>query len=193
MPLALTFTYPIADFIRNAQVISMMRSSSNLHQGNEGLSDEAALTLEDENILTKYLKLAANEVANAMAGYTKDLLDEDGVTALEPFEFTESVPEEGEAAEDILIFRVNMPTKSITTYVDGEPVTTQTNLFNTAYTNQLLTAIPDAIENYMLSRVTKYQALEYASYKEDFENAISKIKEYLTRRTATVVRSMNMF
>lgn len=172
----LTFTYKVAELISNAQAISMYRASSSHSQGNPGASNESTLTLEDESIMLKYLKLAANEVANAMGGYTKDLLDDDGVTALEAFEFTQTTPVAPTEAEDVLIFRVNMPTT-----------------FNTAYTNQILSAIADAIENFILMRIAKYRSLEMASYKDDFDNAISLIKEYLTKRTATITRSMNMF
>lgn len=156
-----TFNYKISDILGNAETFTLHRATSNLEKGNENTVDDIALSEEDEPTLKKYLRIVASEVADIISGYTQELIDEDGVTELLPYEFDVTY----DSVEHSIVLRVNMP-----------------DTFNTAIIKPMDEAIIDAFENYVIYRVNKLKGIEFESYKQDYENSLGKIRAYINRR-----------
>lgn len=168
----ITFSYKISDLFANAQVLSLIRTNLMLEKGNESSVDDFSINDEDAALVKKYLKTGAALIANVLSGYARNLLDTDGVTELEAFEFDVTYLE----VPGSFVFRVNMP--------DTWPVST---------TILIDEAIKDALENYILYRIAKQKLIEAETYFMSFEAAVSNIRSYVSRRTTTVTRSKNLF
>lgn len=169
----LVFNYPIADFITNAQVLSMYRANTTFDNGGEPLVTDTILSNSDTQILTRYLKAGSVLVADVMSGYAHDIVDSQGViTALNPYQFDATL---GELTHQ-LIYRLNMP-----------------DAFLTSATSGIDEAIRDGLENYLLFRTAKHRATEFQSYEMDWEKCLSNIRGYLNRRTESVRRDYNLF
>jgi len=160
-----TFTYQITNILSNTQILSVYAGVS----GQDTFADDT-VSKADESLLNKYLKTAASFVAQLLSGYNKDLVNKSGEKLLmegEPFEYDT----EGE-----IIFRINMP-----------------ETFNQSVIPTLDLSIKEALEDYVLYRVSKLRHKDYESSQEDYENALSQIRNYIGRRTKPVVRDYRMF
>lgn len=167
------FSDKISDIIGNAQVLSLYRSNSMLEKGSENVVDDSAISDEDESLLKKYLKSGCSLIANALSGYTKDLINSDGDTVLmegEPFEFDITYS----TVEHSFVFRVNMP-----------------ETFRASVVDLIDDSIKDALENYVLYRVAKLKLIEGDTYFSDWESSLSQIRGYLNQRTKSTVRNYN--
>lgn len=171
----IVFTYKIADFFNNSQILSLIRTNSMLEKGNENSVDDFSINDEDEPLVKKYLKSGSALVANVLSGYTKDLINSLRETIPmegEPFEFDVTV----DTDEHLIVFRVNMPENwpvSATTLVDQ--------------------SIIDALENYVLYRISKQKMIEGETYFSLYDEAIKNIRSYIHRRTETITRSKSLF
>jgi len=168
----IVFSYKISDFFTNAQVLSLIRTNSMLEKGNENTVDDFSINDEDEALVKKYLKTGCALIANVLSGYARNLLDVDGVTELEAFEFDVTYS----TVEGSFVFRVNMP--------DTWPTSGMILIDD---------AIKDALENYVLYRLAKHKMIEGESYYSSFDDSVKNIRSYLSRRTSTVTRSKNLF
>ena len=167
----LTMSYAISDILNNSKVFSVFRADVLHSQGKaENVVDDTVLSDEDESICKKYLKIGATEVANVISGYAKNLLDTDGVTELEPFEFDVTY----NAIPNSIVFRANLP-----------------ETFQTAILALMDESFKDALENYILYRVNKLKGIEFQSYQADYETALSNIRKYVHRRTQSTIRNYN--
>jgi len=168
------FNYKISDFVNNAQILSLYRVNTLLDRGSENIVDDTAISDEDESISQKYLKAGCAIIAQAISGYTKDLLQSDGSIILmegEPFEFDATY----NTIQHSIVFRVNMPLN-----------------FNEAIIQSMDEAIKDALENYTIYRLAKIKGIDYMSYQEDWENSLGQIRTYINRRTTGTKRNYNL-
>lgn len=166
------FSYTIESIVNNAQILSLLRTNSMQEKGSETVVDDYAINDEEEPLVKKYLKSGCSLIADTLSGYARDLLDEDGVTALEAFEFDTTV----DAVEDSFVFRVNMP-----------------DLWPTSAMTLCDEAIKDASENYVLYRIAAHKMIESNSYFQLWEEARGQLRALLSRRTDTVKRNYNHF
>ena len=166
------FNFPVSDFIGNAKVLSMYRAKTISKNGGDANTLDTVLDSSDESFLKKYLKVGCSKIADVMSGYSKNILDQDGVMLLDPYEFDSSL--EGQSGQ--IIFRINVPDSFVDTSVDS-----------------IDEAIRDGLENYMMYRTAKLRAVEFQSYQMDWETSLNDIRGYLSRRSETTKRSMNMF
>ena len=162
----IVFTYKIADFLNNAQVISMYRAAALVQGKGELPIDDASITFDDTATLKSYLSLASSFIASMMSGYAKDLFDTDGITPLEPFETNET---------DI-IFRIN------------DPVT-----FKQSNTHVIYASIKDSIVSYLIFRINKNKGHNFESFEDDHNRANSNILLYLNQRSKPVARKYNLY
>ena len=168
----IVFNYKISDLINNAQILSLIRTNSMLDKGTESVVDDFSINGEDEALVKKYLKTGAALIANVLSGYARNLLDVDGVTELEAFEFDITY----DSVEHSFVFRVNMPV----TWPASAMILTDD-------------AIKDGLENYVLYRIAKHKMIEGESYYLSFDDAAKMIRSYISRRTSTVIRAKNLF
>lgn len=167
----LTMSYAIADLINNSKVFSVFRADILQSQGKvENVVDDTVLSDEDESICKKFLKVGASEIQNIISGYSKNLLDTDGVTELSPFEFDVTF----DTVPNSIVFRSNVP-----------------ETFDTSVMIPMDESFKDAMENYILYRVNKIKGNEFESYKSDYEFALDNIRKYIHRRTKSVIRNYN--
>ena len=174
----IVFTYKIADFLNNAQILSLYRGNALLQHAEEIPLDDSAITYEDESILTNLLKKGVAIVGASMAGYGNALYDEDGITLLKAIEFITAVPAAPpvEAVEAQVIFRINMP-----------------DTFNHDLALPLDETIKDTLENYILYRSMDLKGHNYESYKENYTTGLSNIMAVLNQRERPIRRSYSMF
>lgn len=168
----LTFNYSIPDLVTNILALSGLRSQSVFNNGGDAITDNTKLTNEDEALITKYLKAGCAHIADIMSGYASGILDEDGVTELDPFEFDAELGDE----ENQIIFRAVMP-----------------DTFVEATVTPMDEVIKDALENYVIFRTAKIRGTEFQSYEDDYNKAIDKLRSYLNRRSSPVKRSFNLY
>lgn len=171
------FNYKISDIINNAQVLSIYRSGSLLDKGTENVVDDTALSDEDESLLKKFLISGCAMVANTLSGYIKDLINSQGNKVLmegEPFEFDVTYGEGEDAVEHSIVFRINMP-----------------ETWPTSYMMLIDNSIKEALENYILYRVSKLKLIEGDTFYSDFEISLGNIRGYLQRRSKSTVRNYN--
>jgi len=168
----IVLNYPIADFIYNAQVLSMYRASGTLSSGGEAIVMDTILNTSDEQILTRYLKAGAVIIADIMSGYTKNILDQDGVMLLDPYEFGGTLG----LLTNQLIYRLNMPDTVIDSAIDA-----------------LDEAIRDGLENYIIYRTAKHRSIENQSYLQDWNECLDNIRKYLNRRSEGTHRNYNIY
>lgn len=166
------FSYTIESIVNNAQILSLIRTNSMLEKGNENTVDDFSINDEDKSLVKKYLKTGAALIAHVLSGYTKNLLDTDGVTELEAFEFDVTY----DSVDHSFVFRVNMP--------DTWPTSAMVLIDD---------AIKDGLENYVLYRIAKHKMIEGETYYLSFDDAVKMIRSYISRRTTTVVRAKNLF
>lgn len=143
-----------------------------LEKGNESVVDDFSINDEDEALVKKYLKTGAALVAHVLSGYARNLLDVDGETELEAFEFDVTYDE----VEHSFVFRVNMP--------DTWPTSAMILIDE---------AIKDALENYVLYRLAKHKMIEGESYYTSYDDAVKMIRSHISKRTETITRSKNLF
>ena len=168
----ITFSYKISDLTNNAQILSLIRANSMLEKGSENTVDDFSISDEDEALVKKYLKTGAALIAHVLSGYARNLLDTDGVTELEAFEFDVTF----DSVEHSFIFRVNMP-----------------ETWPTSAMVLIDDAIKDGLENYVLYRISKHKMIEGETYYLSFDDAVKSIRSYISRRTTTVIRAKNLF
>lgn len=168
----ITFNYKISNLINNVQVLSLLRVNTMLDKGPESVVDDFSINDEDESLVTKYLKTGCSLIANVLSGYARNLLDVDGVTELEAFEFDVTY----DSVEHSFLFRVNMP--------DTWPTSAMILIDDT---------IKDGLENYILYRIAKHKMIEGESYYLSFDDSVKLIRSYIHRRTTTVNRAKNLF
>ena len=166
------YSYKISDITNNVQILSLFRSNSIIDKGEQPVIDDFPLNPEDVSMIKKYLAIGSSLVAYSLSGYAKNLIDSDGVTILEPFEF------DIEYSNDtgMIVFRTNMP--------DNWPISTKTLIDE---------SIKDCLENYVLYRVSKHKMIELNSYYEDFNYALSNVRGYISRRNTIIKRKYNLF
>lgn len=162
------FNYHIHDLLNNAQLFSLYKSNALLNQGNDSVVDDTVISDEDQSLSMCYLEEASTLVADCLSGYTEDLLDIDGETVPESYVFNTTY----NSIADSIIFRVNMPT-----YFDEKVL------------KPLDYQIKSAMINFVLYRTAKLKGIEFQAYQSDYTENISKLLEYLQRRTKTVTRS----
>ena len=162
----IVFTYKLADFLNNAQVISMYRATALVQGKGELHIDDASITFDDTAVLKSYLRLASSFIVSMMSGYAKDLYDTDGTTPLEAFETNET---------DI-IFRINDP---VSFKQSNIPVIDE--------------SIKDSIINYLIFRINKNKGHNFESFEDDYNRANSSILLYLNQRSKPVARKYNLF
>ena len=168
----ITYTYKISDFIDSEKMLANYAANTALNQGAENALEDIGLDEKDDGILKKFLKIACALIANTLSGYAKNLLDTDGVTTLEDFEFDVTY----NTVENSIVFRVNMPTtwpESAMPLIDKQ--------------------IIDALENYVLYRVGMMRKTEFESYHALFELARDEVRSLLSRRTEPVSRKKQFF
>ena len=135
--------------------------------------DSLGLHERDDERLKKYLKTGCALLADTFSGYTKNLINSAGDVVLmegEPFEFDVTY----DTVENCFVFRMNMP-----------------ETFNLTILTSLDEAVIDALENYVLYRISRMKTTESETYFEDWEAARSLIRGYIGRRTEGVKRNYN--
>lgn len=166
------YTYTIDSIVNNAHVLSLFRSNSMIDKGEQPVIDDISLNPEDVSMIKRYLKAGSVLIAYALSGYSNNLIGEDNVTKLDPFEFDT----EDEDKNKLIVFRSNMPStwpESTKTLIDE--------------------SIKDCLESYVLYRVSKHKFMECDSYLSDFESSIGNIRCFLSIRNDTVKRPYNLF
>lgn len=160
----IVFTYQFADIINNAQIVSSLRSNTVI-PGKDEVSD-VSVNRDDEALMTKYLKQGALEIAGKLSGYTANLYDTDGITLLEPIEFSATT----------ITMRVNVPLT-----------------FKTTILKTLDRAIEDALENYSIFRINEFKGHSFETFESNYNKAINRILTYINARTRTITRKYNLF
>lgn len=159
----IVFTYQFSEIINNAQLLSSLRANAVI-PGKEEILD-AQLTIDDEPLMKKFLKMGSAEIIGKLSGYTDNLYDVDGVTLLEPIEF----------ADTTITMRVNVPVT-----------------FRKTVVLSLDKAIEEALENYGVYRINEFKGHSFEIFQINYEKAISKILTYISARTQTITRSYKL-
>ena len=160
------FTFPIADFLQDAQIISMYRATALVQGKGELPIDDASITYEDTATIKKYLGIGSSFIASMMSGYTNDLYDTDRTTLLKAFETTDTN----------IIFRINVP-----------------ETFNNANIPIVDESIKDYLINYVIYRINKNKGHNFESFDDDCNQAKSNILLALNQRTKTIKRKFNLY
>ncbi len=164
------FNYTINEILDQSKIISLYRANTSLNAGIENALEELGIHEKDNDLLEKYLKTGCGLIADALSGYARNLLDEDGTTELEAFEFDATY----EDVTNSIVYRVNMP--------DAWP---------TSAMHLIDDAIKDSLENYVIYRINKQKGIDASSNFDDWETALGKIRSLLCRRTEPVLRRAN--
>jgi len=164
----IVFSYPIKDFVNDAQVLSLYRGKAIAVTGAQLINSEFKLSDQDDSLIKKYLKSAAVKILDVVSGYTKGIQDYGTI----PFEYDVTYND----IESQIVYRLLFPDNFVTTSV-----------------NQIDESIKDAIVNYILYRSAKLKATEFQSFEKDWEESLSQIRSYLQRRNTSTVRNMNLF
>lgn len=163
----IVFNYTISEILNQSKIISLYRANTSLNGGVENALEEQGLHEKDDPIIEKYLKTGCGLIADTLSGYARNLLDEDGVTELEAFEFNVTY----DNVANSIVYRVNMPT----TWPESAM-------------NLIDDAIKDSLENYVVYRINKQKGIDASSFFDDWEDARGRIRSLLSRRTEPVLR-----
>jgi len=166
-------SYKISDILDQSKITSLYRANMAVSSETPDALDSLGLHERDDERLKKYLKTGCALLADTFSGYTKNLINSAGDVVLmegEPFEFDVTY----DTVENCFVFRMNMP-----------------ETFNLTILTSLNEAVIDALENYVLYRISRMKTTESETYFEDWEAARSLIRGYIGRRTEGVKRNYN--
>ena len=167
------FSYKISDLITEIKTLSEY-GTSNIPLDRVDALENAIAIDRDDVILKSFLKYGAGSVAHIIGGYTKDLINSEGVTVFMeglPFEFDVTY----ETVANSIVFRVNMPE---------------------TWDENIMTMLDESIKNSLVSfslyQLYRKKKIDFATELDDYNTSLSEIRKYIHARTVGTRRNYNM-